>query len=82
MAVVGTTVEEEEEARMGPVVEELGEIDGRSKETSAEAGGEEEEGGDTWGAVWMGGGEASIAGGTLAGGRVGGVEAAPAADWF
>lgn len=78
MAVVGTT---EEEERAGPMEEELGESDGRSMESSAEAGGEEE-GGDTWGAVWTGGGEASIGRGTLAGGREGGAEAAPAADWF
>lgn len=74
--MVGTT----EEERAGPQ-EEAGESDERSKETSAEAGGEED-GGDAWGAVCTGGGEVSIAGETLAGGRTGGAEAAPAANWF
>lgn len=76
MAVVGTTVEE----RAG-LEEEVGESKGRSKESSPEAGGEEE-GGDTWAAVWMEGREAIIAGEALAGGMVGGAEAAMAADWF
>lgn len=76
MAVVGTT----EEERAGPE-EEVGDSDGRLNESSVEAGGEEE-GGDTCWAVWTGGAEASIAGGTLVGGRVGGAEEAAAANWF
>lgn len=61
MAVVGMTEDERE-----GVEEEVGEIDGRSKGTSLDAGGEEE-GGDTRGTVWMGGGEVSIVGGKLEG---------------
>lgn len=69
MAVVGMTEDERE-----GVEEEVGEIDGRSKGTSLDAGGEEE-GGDTRGTVWMGAGEVSIVGGKLAGGKLEGTEA-------
>lgn len=61
MVVVGMTEDERE-----GVEEEVGEIDRRSKGTSLDAGGEEE-GGDTRGTVWMGGGEVSIVEGKLEG---------------
>lgn len=71
MAVVGMT----EEEREGVEEEGVGEIDGRSKGASLDTGGEEE-GGDTRGTVWTGGGEVSIVGGKLAGGKLEGTEAA------
>lgn len=74
MAVVGMTEEEREEME-----EEVGEIDRWSEDTSpairVEEGGE-----DTRGAVWAGGGEVSIAGGMLAGGKVEGSEVAMTAE--
>lgn len=74
MAVVGMTEEERE-----GVEEEVGETDGRSEETSMAAG-VEEGGGDTRGAVWTRGGEVSIVGGMLAGGKVEGTEVAMTAE--
>lgn len=74
MAVVGMTEEERE-----GVEGEVEETDGRSEETSlhvrVEEGGE-----DTRGAVWAGGGEVSIVGGMLAGGKVEGTEVAMTAE--
>lgn len=67
-----------EEEREG-VEEEVGETDGRSEETSMAAG-VEEEGGDTRGGVWTGGGEVSIVGGMLADGKVEGTEVAMTAE--
>ena len=68
IAVVGMTVEERE------VVEEVGETDGRSEETSL-AVGAEEGGEDKSEAAWIGGGEVSIVGGMLEG-KVEGTEVA------
>lgn len=70
MAVVGMT----EDGREG-VEETVEETDGRSEETSLAAG-VAGAGGDTRGAVWTEGGEASIVGGMLAGGKVEGTEVA------
>lgn len=63
MAVVGMTVEERE----GVEEEDGGETDGRSEGTSPVVR-EEEVGEERRGAAWAGGGEVSIAGGTLAAG--------------
>lgn len=68
MAVVGMTEDEREGAE-----EAVEEADGRSEETSLAAGAA---GGDTRGAVWTEGGEASSVGGMLAGGKVEGTEVA------
>lgn len=54
-------------------VEEGGETDGGSGDTSPEPGGE-----DTGGRVWAGGREVSIVGGTLAGAKAEGAEVAAA----
>lgn len=60
MAVVGMTEEEREGAE-----EEGGETETRSEGTSPEEGGE-----DMRGALWDAGGEGSIVGGMLVGGKV------------
>lgn len=70
MAVVGMTEDERE-----GVEETAEETDGRSEETSLAAGAAGA-GGDARGPVWTEGGEASIVGGMLAGGKVEGTEAA------